>query len=67
MNKPYIERRLFTEEQIASIYTNETQTGIILGISEAMENPTQYRLYLSYEEAKELGKQLLDFVEEQNT
>jgi tRNA G18 (ribose-2'-O)-methylase SpoU len=63
-NKVYTERRLFTEEQIATIHSNETQDGVILTISEASYKSDSRMLYLSYDEAIVLAKQITDFVNE---
>ena len=63
-NKVYTERRLFTEEQIAAIHFNETQDGVILTICEASNRSDSRMLYLTYDEAIVLGKQIIDFVNE---
>jgi hypothetical protein len=62
MNKVWNERRLFTEEQIATVQLNETQDGVILKVNETTDEKFECRLYLSYDEAKMLAKQLNDFV-----
>lgn len=64
MKKAWTERRLFTDEQIAAVQPNETQDGVILLITEATDLESQCRLYLSYDEAEMLAKQLKDFVME---
>ena len=62
MNKVWNERRLFTEEQIATVQPNETQDGVVLKINETNDEKFECRLYLSYDEARMLAKQLTDFV-----
>ena len=56
------ERRLFTEEQIATVQPNETQDGVVLKINETNDEKFECKLYLSYDEARMLAKQLTDFV-----
>lgn len=61
--KPWIDRRIFTEEQIVTIQPNETMDGIIIILTE-LDKSAQSSLYLDYETATEFGKQLIDYVNE---
>lgn len=62
MNKVWNERRLLTEEQIVTVQPNETFDSVVLMITEVADKNDNCRLYLSYDEAKMLAKQLNDFV-----
>ena len=66
MNKVWNERRLLTEEQIVTVQPNEIFDGVVLMITEAADRTINCRLYLSYDEAKMLAKQLNDFVNDNN-
>lgn len=61
MGTPWNERRLCTEEQIVAIEPNEERGSVVIRIN-GMDNAPECRLYLSYEEAKFLSKQVVDFV-----
>lgn len=66
MNKVWNERRLLTEEQIVTVQPNETFDSVVLMITEAADKNDNCYLYLSYDEAKMLAKQLNDFVDDNN-
>jgi len=61
---PWNERRLSTEEQIVTIEPNEERTSIVLRINEMNCDSPECRLYLTYEEAQFLSKQILGFIED---
>ncbi|MFW5848053.1 MAG: hypothetical protein ACOCVF_03985 [bacterium] len=67
MGKVWNERRLFTEEQIVTVQPDEMQEGVVLKIDEAADEKSECRLYLTYDEAKMLAKQLTDFVNDNCT
>ena len=65
--KVWKERHIyFNIDTKAIISPNETQDGVILTVAETVENKYDFRVYLSYQEAKELAKQLVSFVDENN-
>lgn len=66
MNKIWIERKLFTEEQSVTIQPNETQNAIVLKINENADKLHESRIYLTYDETIALAKQMIDFVAEVN-
>lgn len=53
---------IYTEDQKAIIHSNEVGDGLILVVRE--EGVEDTRLYLSLEEAKVLGKELIRFADE---
>jgi hypothetical protein len=58
--KPYTERRLYTEEQIAIISQDKDE--IVLSIMEATDINSRVGIYLSCEEARELANQIHGFL-----
>ena len=65
--KVWKERHIYFDiDTKAIIAPNETQDGVVLTVAEIIENKDEFRVYLSYQEAKELAKQLVSFVEENN-
>ena len=52
---PFVELRMFTiTEQIVTIQPNEANTGLVLVTEEFMDKSSSTRLYLTFDEAKEL-------------
>lgn len=51
-------------EQTVAIEPNETQTGVCLLVTEVLEESQNFRVYLTYQEAKDLGKELIKYAEE---
>lgn len=65
--KVWTERHIYFHlETKAMIAPNETQDGVVLTVAETVENRDKFNLYLSYQEAIELAKQLISFVGEIN-
>lgn len=65
--KVWKERHIyFNIDTKAIIAPNETQDGVVLTVAETIESKDEFRVYLSYQEAKEFAKQLVSFVEENN-
>lgn len=62
--KAWIERRLFTEDQIVAIQPNETGNGIVIQINEAADESIDCRLYLNYEDATFFSNQIIGFIED---
>lgn len=62
MTKVWNERSVWTEDQVVRVTPNETQDGVILQINEEADKNFECSLYLTYEEAKMLAKQINDFV-----
>ena len=58
---------MYTEEQIVTIQPNESTDGVVLKIGEANGDKSETRLYLSYDEAIILAKQIADFVDERDS
>jgi hypothetical protein len=57
--EPFVELRMFTvTEQIATIQPDETDTGLVLITQEINEKGESSRLYLTFNEAKELARSL---------
>lgn len=53
--------------QIDTDYTEfQEKDGVVLTVAETVEKKDEFRVYLSYQEAKELAKQLVSFVDENN-
>lgn len=63
MLKVWVERRIYLEEQHITIQPNEGKDGVVLSITEG-DLSHNSKVYLSYEEALELSKQINDFVKE---
>ena len=63
-NKVWKERHIyFGTEQEAIIAPNETFNGVVLTLSETMGSE-EFSAYLSYQEAIELGRELMEFAKE---
>lgn len=62
--KTWTERRMFTEEQIVTIQPNEIKDGIIIKLNEISDLTNETRLYLTYQEAVELLKQIKGFIDD---
>ncbi|NPD45880.1 hypothetical protein [Lentimicrobium sp. S6] len=62
MTKVWNERSIWTEDQVVRVKPNQTQDGVVLQINEEADKNFECRLYLTYEEAKLLAKQINDFV-----
>lgn len=58
----WIERRIFTTDQIITIQQNESMDCIVLKINEMDDSKAECRLYLTFDEAMILVKQLYDYV-----
>jgi hypothetical protein len=57
--EPFVELRMFTiTEQIATIQPDETSTGLVLITQEINDKNESSRLYLTFNEAKELASSL---------
>lgn len=57
--EPFVELRMFTvTEQIATIQPDETDTGLVLITQEINQKDESSRLYLTFNEAKELARSL---------
>jgi hypothetical protein len=57
--EPFVELRMFTvTEQIAAIQPDETSTGLVLITQEINQKDESSRLYLTFNEAKELARSL---------
>lgn len=61
VNTVWKEIVIYTEDQQAIVQPNECGKGVVLVTRE--EGIDDVRLYLSFEEAKELGKELIKFAE----
>jgi hypothetical protein len=64
MTKVWNERSIWTEDQVVRIKPNNDQDGVVLQINDAIDEDGESCLYLSYEEAKMLAKQIIDFVDD---
>lgn len=62
MTKVWNERSIWTEDQVVRVKPNETQDGVVLQINEEADHDFECSLYLSYEEAKLLAKQINGFI-----
>lgn len=62
MTKVWNERSIWTEDQVVRIKPNDDQDCVVLQINDAINENSECCLYLSYEEAKMLAKQINDFV-----
>jgi len=62
-NNVWKEYSICTDEQKATVQNNETMDGIILKFEEVADKRI-FRMYLSYDEALELGKQIRQFANE---
>jgi hypothetical protein len=67
MTKVWNERSIWTEDQVVRIKPNNDQDGVVLQINDAIDEDGESCLYLSYEEAKMLAKQICDFVKDNET
>lgn len=63
--KPRKEIKIFTcdGEQSATISLTETQDGILFNCSEVIDRSISYKLYMTKEEAILIGKELVNFAE----
>lgn len=61
MKKPWKEVTILTEEQKAIIAPNPEMDGIVLTLCEVDEPKKYFGIYLSYDEAIELGKELINY------
>ncbi len=64
MEKVWTERRICTEDQLIRIMPNEDHDCVLIQIHELNDEKSKCQIYLSYDEATMLAKQLCGFVDD---
>jgi len=67
MKKVWNERSICTDDQLVRIMPDDDQDCVIIQIHELSSGESECQLFLSYEEAKMLAKQISGFVDDNLT
>ncbi len=64
MEKVWNERTICTDDQLVRITPNDDQDCVVIRIQELDDDKKESQLFLTYEQAKMLAKQMIGFVDD---